>query len=258
MDILPRLLGGGGDGGSTGTESRSTYLEMYAGKKHAKVNPEEERLARWTNCNLSGLPLQPPCVCDPLGFLYNKESLVSALLAKTLPQSLSYITGLKSMTDVKLVPTDGRSSKFRCPVTGLEANGKVKFVVIKPSGYIFSDKAVRELKSIVEEMVGGDGWDDVLVLNPSGEEVQGKRQALLAAVKKKDKKRAKTDANNGDGDGMNNNNNKKKPKSVMPAGATPEVWNSLFKKDDDGKGTGGKNNHNDDFLNRGTGVRYMG
>jgi hypothetical protein len=258
---------------------------MYAGKKHAKVNPEEERLARWTNCNLSGLPLQPPCVCDPLGFLYNKEALVSALLAKTLPHSLSYITGLKSLTDVKLemAPTDGSSKvRFTCPVTGLEANGKVKFVVIRTSGHVFSDKAVRELKSIVEEMVGGP-WspDDDMVLNPSGEEVQWKRNALLAqiaaekAVKKskKDKKRTKTNSNNDDDDhgdgadddgrkniiGTNNYNNKKKLKSehMMPAGATAEVWNSLFKKDDDGKGNR-KKNHNDDFLNRGTGVRYIG
>lgn len=32
-----RLLGGGGDGGSTGAESRSCYLEMYATKKADKV-----------------------------------------------------------------------------------------------------------------------------------------------------------------------------------------------------------------------------
>ena len=32
-----RLRGGGGDGGSTGAESRSSFLEMYATKKAAKV-----------------------------------------------------------------------------------------------------------------------------------------------------------------------------------------------------------------------------
>jgi len=182
-----------------------------------------------------------------------------------------------------MAPIGGSSKvRFTCPVTGLEANGKVKFVVIRTSGHVFSDKAVRELKSIVEEMVGGP-WspDDDMVLNPSGEEVQGKRNALLAQVaaekaakkSKKDKKRAKTKRNIDDDDhgdiadddgrtniiSTNNNNNKKKLKSehMMPAGATSEVWNSLFKKDNDGKGTG-KKNHNDDFLNRGTGVRYMG
>lgn len=35
--LYPRLRGGGGDGGSTGAESRSSFLEMYATKKVAKV-----------------------------------------------------------------------------------------------------------------------------------------------------------------------------------------------------------------------------
>lgn len=37
LELLPRLRAGGGDGGSTGAESRSSYLEMYAGKKKDKV-----------------------------------------------------------------------------------------------------------------------------------------------------------------------------------------------------------------------------
>ena len=37
LQLLPRLRGGGGDGGSTGAESRSCYLEMYLGKKPDKV-----------------------------------------------------------------------------------------------------------------------------------------------------------------------------------------------------------------------------
>lgn len=32
-----RLRGGGGDGGATGAESRSSYLEMYLQKKPDKV-----------------------------------------------------------------------------------------------------------------------------------------------------------------------------------------------------------------------------
>jgi hypothetical protein len=76
LELLPRLRGGGGDGGSTGAESRSSYLEMYAGKKKDKADPEEERLARWTTCQLSGMPLQPPCVADDLGSLFNKDAVL--------------------------------------------------------------------------------------------------------------------------------------------------------------------------------------
>ena len=38
IGVQHRLRGGGGDGGSTGAESRSSFLEMYATKKAAKVS----------------------------------------------------------------------------------------------------------------------------------------------------------------------------------------------------------------------------
>lgn len=44
LSVTSRLRGGGGDGGSTGAESRSCYLEMYAEKKPDKVS------SSWTAC----------------------------------------------------------------------------------------------------------------------------------------------------------------------------------------------------------------
>ncbi len=37
VNVAVRARGGGGDGGSTGAESRSSFLEMYAQKKPDKV-----------------------------------------------------------------------------------------------------------------------------------------------------------------------------------------------------------------------------
>eukprot|EP00775_Hariotina_reticulata_P005356 gene5356-5592_t len=88
LSACSMLRGGGGDGGSTGAESRSCYLEMYAEKKPDKVNPAEELLARATRCRLSGERLAPPCVADELGSLFNKEALVHALLNKTMPSGV--------------------------------------------------------------------------------------------------------------------------------------------------------------------------
>ena len=121
--LYQRWRGGGGDGGSTGAESRSSFLEMYATKKAAKVtllivqngvcarqhfqtwslqvNPVEAKLAKWTQCNLSGEALQPPCVADELGNLYNKDAMVQALVTKSLPASLSYISTLKHLIDLR-------------------------------------------------------------------------------------------------------------------------------------------------------------
>ena len=38
VNLSLRLRGGGGDGGSTGAESRSSYLEMYKERKEEKVS----------------------------------------------------------------------------------------------------------------------------------------------------------------------------------------------------------------------------
>lgn len=89
------LRGGGGDGGATGAESRSCYLEMYLDKKPDKVDPAEARVAKWTRCRLSGELLSPPCAVDMLGNLYNKEAVVQHLVLKKVPPSLGHLKSLK-------------------------------------------------------------------------------------------------------------------------------------------------------------------
>jgi hypothetical protein len=163
VTVTSRLRGGGGDGGSTGAESRSSYLEMYASKKPDKVNPAEAKLARWTCCHLSGEPLNPPCVVDDLGNVFNKDALVSALLHKTMPAGLAHITGLRHVTELKLQRNSGKagSSKkvaqqamgyepaveadFVCPITGLEINGRFRWVLrcCRPE-YVFYDVCLSD------------------------------------------------------------------------------------------------------------------
>ena len=278
LEALPRLRGGGGDGGSTGAESRSSYLEMYAGKKHDAVNPEEERLARWTACHLSGMPLEPPCVCDELGNLYNKDAVVSALVAKTVPKSLPHISGLKHLIDIKLDRAKGGAAhaavQFACPVTGAAMSGKARFVVVRPGqagpGWVVSDRALKELPQIVQEIVGGE-WtkEDVLPLNPVGEELEALKDAVAARREaeragKKAKKAAKANGNGAakraapDGDAAAENAKKVKAAAAAavpaPAGADPAVWKSLCT--DKSKDDGPKKTGNNDYMVRG-GIKYI-
>lgn len=214
VTVCSRLRGAGGDGGSTGAESRSCYLEMYAERKPDKVNPAEEVLARWTRCRLSGERLTPPCVADELGSLYNKEALVHALLNKTMPAALAHITSLKSVVTLHLDPvlrtasssaagpgpSSSRNSKagsdtadFQCPVTGLEMNGRFPFSIHRASGVALSDRALREVPAACEELLGGK-WtaDDLIPVNPQGEELEKRQQQVLAAAAaEKARKRAK-------------------------------------------------------------------
>lgn len=282
LQLCARLRGGGGDGGCTGAESRSCYLEMYLGKKADKVNPREELLANWTRCHLSGEPLTPPCVVDDLGYVYNKEVIIHHLLNKTMPTALVHITGLKSLTELKLHRQEGGQQKsaasqvtfqpgndtdFSCPIAGVPFNGRFKFVAIRPSGLVVSEKALKEVPAAVQELVG-EKWadDDLVPINPTGEVLeaqQAKAAAKLAAErdKRKAKKAAKADADGaqaagtrpGAGDAqlrkrsaspppvagaeaaaaaVHNAKRSKGAKAAavghMPAGSTKEVFASLF------------------------------
>lgn len=272
LELVPRLCGGGGDGGSTGAESRSSYLEMYMAKKPDKVDPGEERLARWSTCHLSGMPLHPPCVCDVLGNVYNKDAVVQALVAKTMPKGLAYISSLKHLVDLKLERAAGVAKgdavQFACPVTGALLNGKARFVVVRRGGQgpgvVLSERALKEVPAVVKELVGGE-WakDDLLVLNPQGEELLQLSMALAAKMEaeraaKREKKAAKagskraaapeeTAATAANGSSRGGAKTSKTAEKMAPAHADKGVWNSLFTSS---KGNAG--HCNGDFMLRGS------
>ncbi|KAL6768294.1 hypothetical protein ACKKBF_B38560 [Auxenochlorella protothecoides x Auxenochlorella symbiontica] len=254
LEILPRLLGGGGDGGATGAESRSCYLEMYLGRKPDKVNPEEERLARWTTCHLSGEPLSRPIVADELGNLFNKEALLQALLSKSLPTGLKHIQGLKHVVELKLeeAGSKGGSAHFVCPVTGLDFNGKARFLIHFKTGLVVSERGWKEVPKVVEELAASpctpESW---IPVNPTGEEAAALVSALAARreaqrASKKEKRAVGVAASNG-GTGETAAEpgskragpptatlpaalapKKSKVSELAPANANKKIWNSIF------------------------------
>lgn len=81
---------------------------------------------------------------------------------KSIPKALAHISSLKHITDVQLsrassengarqsVATSrnyqpGNDAEFACPITGLEMNGKYRFVVLKRSGHVVSEKALKQV-----------------------------------------------------------------------------------------------------------------
>ncbi|GAB4828156.1 hypothetical protein Ancab_035072 [Ancistrocladus abbreviatus] len=196
-----KLLGGGGDGGATGAESRDCYLNMYAIKKPDKVDPNEQRLSRWTTCALSFEPLKPPCVIDRLGNVFNKEALVKALLGKNLPKEFCYIKGLKDMITIQLSSIPGLESddnmssgaRFQCPISGSEFNGKYKFFALRNCGHVLSAKALKEVKSSACLVCHTEFEElDRIVINGSEEEVAELRARMEEEkAKVKDKKARK-------------------------------------------------------------------
>ncbi|MQL96884.1 hypothetical protein Taro_029565 [Colocasia esculenta] len=249
LALRPRLSGGGGDGGATGAESRDCYLNMYATKKPDKVDPNETRLTKWTTCALSFEPLAPPCVMDRLGNMFNKERLVEALLGKKVPKAFAHIRGLKDMIPIHLSEIPGKEkaeTRFQCPITGLEFNGKYGFFALRGCGHVLSAKALKEVRSSVclvchrefsesEKFVINGSAEEVKVLRERMEEERGKLR------EKKEKKEKKVDSclsgtkhlaeeRNGHLENGRAQATAKRFKAVdmAPANATKEVYASIF------------------------------
>ncbi|XP_010275754.1 PREDICTED: protein RTF2 homolog [Nelumbo nucifera] len=203
LTLRTRLRGGGGDGGATGAESRDCYLKMYASKKPDKVDPNETRLSRWTTCALSFEPLKHPCVVDRLGNVFNKQPLVETLLERKLPKEFGHIKGLKDMIPIELSPIpgvkydDGISfmTRFQCPITGLEFNGKYKFFALRSCGHVLSAKALKEVKSSTCLVCHREfSESDKIVINGTAEEVTALRERMeeeKAKLREKKEKKAK-------------------------------------------------------------------
>ncbi|XP_068652934.1 uncharacterized protein [Aristolochia californica] len=252
--LEPKLLGGGGDGGATGAESRDCYLNMYAEKKPDKVDPNETRLSKWTTCALTSEPLNPPCVLDKLGNIFNKQPLVEALIAKKLPKEFGHIKGLKDMISIQLAVIPGKESddsvnygtRFHCPITGLEFNGKYKFFSLKGCGHVLSAKALKEVKSSAclvchqefsdsDKMVINGDTDEVAALSTKMEEERGKlREKKEKKLKSSLAERMalssdRRNEKNGLTDGAEAASAKRfKAADMAPANATKAVYASIF------------------------------
>lgn len=233
------LRGGGGDGGATGAESRDCYLKMYAEKKPDKVDPNEARLSRWSACALSARPLDPPLIADKLGNVFNKQPLVETLISKKLPKEFAHIKGLKDMIPIELSVIPGKGlreeisfeTRFQCPISGLEFNGKYKFVVLKGCGHVVSAKALKEVKTSTCLVCHREFSDsDKMVINGDKEEVAELRARMEEEKGSKEKEKGKRGRSGRDGVALGKEGGGKKFKVVdlAPANATKEVFASIF------------------------------
>lgn len=152
--------------------------------------------------------LAEPIVCCELGNLYNKDSVLLALLEKRLPADLSHIRGIKDLKTLHLtnISSDAPSSAsagniaeaplFMCPVTAIELNGRHPFLALWTTGWVVSEKAVRELGiDALQAEYGPFSEADMVRLLPTGEEVDAARAAMTERRKnaKATKKRSQAE-----------------------------------------------------------------
>jgi len=147
-------------------------------------------------CSQSSNRLVEPIVACELGNLFNKEELLSALIDKKLNPAFSHIRGLKDIKtllfcanpnyDASLELEGECPAQFVCPVTQIEFNGMLPFVVIWNTGYVLSEKAIKEvgLESLQGEF-GPFTLEDIVKLAPSEDEVSQQREAMEARRSKR-------------------------------------------------------------------------
>ncbi|CAG8602075.1 1309_t:CDS:2 [Ambispora leptoticha] len=152
----------GNDGGSI-----PKRIELVKEKKK-KVKPDQNALtiATWFFCALSKRALREPIVACGLGKLYNKDAIIEFLLNKSAYGDgdiiCSHIASMKDVTTLNLTLNPafketsnantahfepGIVSRFICPITRKEMNGKLKFVYIEKCGCVFSEQGLKEVPS---------------------------------------------------------------------------------------------------------------
>lgn len=136
-----------------------------------------------------------------LGRLYSKQNVIEQLLEKDgMPESCSHIKSLKDIKNLKLTENpaysavDDRNAPFICALIGLEMSGQFRFVALWTCGCVFSERALKELKSNICSICQTPYTEqDVVVLNGSEKDVdlmKAKMESRVARLKseKKDKK----------------------------------------------------------------------
>jgi len=136
-----------------------------------------------------------------MGHLFNKESVLQGLLEKSLPECFAHIRGMKDIKSLKfttnpasLISPDEDISSFICPVTKMEFNGLQPFVAIWSTGYVLSEKAIKEVNiDGLQDEYGPFVQSDIVKLIPLESELEQQLQAMQErkALRKQQQKAAK-------------------------------------------------------------------
>ena len=208
----------GGDGGVIAKDRR--FLRSAAGNMQDEkegagpntVTHSEKQWSRSCYCAISSQELSDPIVACELGHLYNKDAVLSAILDKRIGALFSHIRGMKDIKSAIMTlnpeyrtsnaadmsKSEKNPSKFICPISRIEFNGNQTFVIIWTTGYVLSERAVKEIGSEALQAEYGPFSDsDIVKLLASEDEtleisakLNERREAKEAKLKeKKDKKR---------------------------------------------------------------------
>ncbi|KAG0343269.1 hypothetical protein BG004_005418 [Podila humilis] len=196
-------------------------------QKQVKVDQNIINRVQWFSCALSKRALESPVVSCGLGKLYNRDAILEFLLDRSAYGDgdliCNHVKSLKDVVTLKLEPNPsfGSSSsssspsdkshsaqsltnhdqepvsRFICPITMKEMNGKHRFVYLDTCGCVLSEQAMKEIPSKTCIKCAKPFQSvNVITLNPKGEELKAMENALAEKqarilAEKKEKKKAK-------------------------------------------------------------------
>jgi len=202
--------------------------ELVRTKKKPEQKDRTSELAfRWAHCALTQQPLASPIVACEMGRLYNKESVIEGLLdtsteaeENSLREVAPHVRSLRDVKELKLTENpdweetgrgeigdgyiDVQKSRWICPVSGMEMNGRFRFCFLWSCGCVLAEKALKEMMKLKEEGNECPKCNkhftilDIITLNPSEDkdiltlQEKKKLRKIVAQeakdAKKKDKK----------------------------------------------------------------------
>ncbi|XP_046850572.1 replication termination factor 2-like [Xenia sp. Carnegie-2017] len=190
-------------------------------KKPEKVDKEIELNAKWFHCAISQQELSEPIVCCELGNLYRKESVIEYLLdkSKATTDIAKHIRSLKDVKELVLTKRirkstkemkgrsadtylDFQASDYICPITGMEMNGRYRFIFSWKCGCAFSERGLKEVPSTTCHSCGTPFTkEDLIVINGGEEDIVRMKERMMARRQKakEDKKLKKSKRENNEG-----------------------------------------------------------
>ncbi|KAJ1398273.1 Rtf2 RING-finger-domain-containing protein [Ochromonadaceae sp. CCMP2298] len=185
----------GGDGGVIATKRAYVRGAKLADADEQK-SLKQHQIWRSRFCAQSSEMLREPIVCCELGNLYNKEALLTALIDKNLSTNLAHVRGLKDVKTLILCQNPNYSADnevegeqppmFSCPITKMEFNTNQPFVAIWTTGYVLSEKAVKEVGiEALQSEYGPFAEDDVVRLIPTVFELEAQVARMVARRNRK-------------------------------------------------------------------------
>ncbi|KAI7934306.1 hypothetical protein MJO28_017207 [Puccinia striiformis f. sp. tritici] len=186
----------GNDGGSI--PKRDDLVRTRAGK--SRVDEQAKQVTKWADCSLSKQKLENPIVCDRLGKLYNKSSILEFLIDQNHygqdgKQVAGHVRSLKDVTTVQLTKNT-QSNSWICPISLKEFGigiGKceLRWLCLVDCGCILTEPGLKQVggnncpvcgKSIIE----------LITVNPSAQEEEEMRfKVLEQRVKEQEEKERK-------------------------------------------------------------------